>query len=317
MARKEKGYKCKLPPFVRTEILSLQEAKQKSGWWITKLGLEEAWKYSTGEGIVVAILDTGADINHTDLKHNLVKGKNFVNPKIPPTDKQSHGTHCAGIVCAENNGTGIVGVAPGAKVMPVKVLDDEGNGDMRNVAEGIRWAVNADADIISMSLGCPTPVKEVQQAIQFAESRGKPIFVAAGNAGKTKQIFYPANYPETLGIGAVDENFRRANFSCTGDDLDFMAPGVNILSTVPENWYAVMDGTSMACPFAVGVAALVLSYKRKKNLNIRLATSDDYRKLFKLFTIQSNDPKIAGKKFYEGYGIIDPRKLIEWVKKNS
>lgn len=317
MGKKEKGYKCFLPPFVRQDIMSLQEAKQQAGWWIKNFNLDEAWKYSQGEGIVVAVIDTGVDENHQDLKNNLVEGKNFVNTKKLPIDKNSHGSHCTGTICAENNHLGIVGVAPKCKVMPIKVLDDNGSGDMRNVAAGIRYAVAKDADIISMSLGSPTSVKEVHQAIQFAESKGKPTFVAAGNAGKTKQIFFPAAYQETIGIGACDINLNRASFSCTGDDLDFLAPGVDILSTVPPNWYANMQGTSMATPFAVGVAALVLSYVRRKKLNIRLGQSEDYRKLLKNFVIHTKDKATAGKKFYEGYGIIDTRLITEWAKKNQ
>ena len=129
-------------------------------------------------------------------------------------------------------------------------------------------------------------------------------------------MLYPAAYPETIGIGAIDQNFNRANFSCTGQDLDFLAPGVKILSTVPDNWYALMSGTSMASPFVVGVCALLLSYVRKHNLKVKLETSDDYRGILRNYTIPTNNPEYAGNKFFEGFGIIDPRKMEEWVNKH-
>lgn len=226
-------------------------------------------------------------------------------------------THVTGIICAENNDIGMVGVAPKCKVIPIKVLDHKGAGNLLQVADGIRWAADQGVDFINMSLGSPKPIQQVRKAIQYANKNGVIVFCAAGNAGKTHSIFYPANYPETIGIGAIDENFDRAKFSCTGDDLDFLAPGVKIFSTVPDNWYAVLSGTSMANPFVTGVAVLVLSYKRNNKLNIKLETAEDYRRIFRSNTISTSNPEFAGKKFFEGFGIIDPRKMEEWVRLNG
>jgi subtilisin family serine protease len=310
-------YKCKLLPFEREDLLTIQEVKQAVGWEITAFNLPNAWKYTRGDGVKVAVLDTGVQLKHRDLSDNLMDGANFVNPRKSPDDDSvsGHGTHVAGIICAQNNEIGMVGVAPKCKVIPVKVLDKNGAGNLLNVAAGVRWAADNGADIIAMSLGAPKPVQQVRKAIQYAASKGVVTFCAAGNAGKTREIFYPAAYPETIGVGAVDENFDRANFSCTGDDLDFLAPGVKIFSTVPDNWYAFMNGTSMANPFMVGVAALVLSYKREKNLNIKLDTAEDYREIFRKYTTPTK--QFAGKKFFEGFGIIDARKFQDWVEKNS
>jgi subtilisin family serine protease len=317
-SKKEKDrYRCSLLPFEREEILSVQDASQKVGWEITAFNLPNAWKLSQGEGVKVAVLDTGCDLDHPDLVGNLLPGKNFVNPRKDPDDDNGHGSHVTGIICAENNDIGMVGVAPKCKVIPVKVLDHKGAGNLLNVANGIRWAADQGVDFITMSLGSPNPVQQVRKAIQYANSKGVVIFCAAGNAGKTRQIFYPANYPETIGIGAIDENFDRAKFSCTGDDLDFLAPGVKIFSTVPDNWYAVLSGTSMANPFVTGVAVLVLSYKRTNKINIKLENADDYRRVFKSNTVPTQNPEFAGKKFFEGFGIIDPRKMEEWVRLNG
>jgi len=180
-----------------------------------------------------------------------------------------------------------------------------------NVAKGIRWAVDeGKADLICMSLGSPNPVQEVRKAIQYAQSKGVVCFVAAGNSGKTRQLFYPAEYPETVAIGSIDENFSRSGFSNTGEGLDFMAPGGRIFSTVPDNWYAILSGTSMAAPFAVGVAALVLSYLRKKGGKVP-GTSEDYIQMFKSHTRPITNADLKDKKFYQGFGIIDPSKLID------
>lgn len=238
--------------------------------------------------------------------HNYIANGHFVS-----------NTHVTGIICASNNDLGVVGVAPKCKVIPIKVLDSKGNGNLINVADGIRWAVDQGADFITMSLGSPNPVGIVQDAIKYALSKGCITWCAAGNAGKTRQIFYPAAYPEVIGIGAIDENFDRAKFSCTGPDLDFVAPGVQILSTVPENWYAVLSGTSMANPFAVGIGTLLLSYKRKKNIQMKLETNNDYIEVLKQYTIPTKNPEFAGQKFFEGFGIIDPRKLEEWVRSQN
>jgi len=312
--RRKKKNKINLLPFVREDILSIQDVEQKAGWEITAFNLPEAWKHTEGEGVVVAVLDTGADLDHDDLVLNLLPGKNFVDESLPPEDDNGHGSHCTGTICALNNDIGIVGVAPKAKVIPVKVLDSKGSGDLDAVAKGVIWSAEQGVDFITMSLGSPSPVPIVEDAIKYANSKGCVVFCAAGNAGKTRQIFYPAAYPNVIGIGAIDQTFNRAAFSCTGPDLDFLAPGVKILSTVPDNWYAVLSGTSMANPFAVGVACLLLSHKRKKNLNISLENAQDYMEAFKKYTTPISDPNFAGQRFFEGFGIIDTRKMNEWIE---
>lgn len=317
MAKKNFNLNCKLLPFVREEVLTIQDVQQKVGWEITAFNLPNTWNYTQGEGVVVAVLDTGADLDHPDLVENLLPGKNFVEPQKQPIDDNCHGSHVTGIICASNNDLGVVGVAPKCKVIPIKVLDSKGNGNLNNVAKGIKWAADQGADFITMSLGSPRPVDLVKDAIDYAASKGCITWCAAGNSGRTRQIFYPAAYPNVIGIGAIDSNFNRADFSCTGPDLDFLAPGVDILSTVPENWYAVLSGTSMANPFAVGVGALLLSYKRKNKVDIKLENNNDYINFLKKQTTSIANPTIAGQRFFEGFGIIDPRKMEEWVKSQS
>lgn len=308
MKNKNKN-KCKLFPIIREEVLSMQDVSQNAGWAITAFNLPSAWEHTKGEGVVVAVLDSGCQLDHCDLVENLLPGKNFVNPKLPPEDDNSHGTHATGIICALDNNYGMVGVAPKAKVIPVKVLDKNGNGDLNIVAQGIRWAADQGVDFISLSLGSPNPLQQIRKAIQYAEKKGVVIFCAAGNSGFSDDIFYPAAYPEPISIGAVDENLIRCKFSCTGKNLDFMAPGNKILSTVPKNWYALLSGTSMACPWAVGIACLILSCKRKGEFKVSLETAEDYRNIFKAYSTEIADKDLSNKSFYEGFGIIDPRKL--------
>ena len=304
----------KLLPYQRENLVSVQDVEQKAGWEITAFNLPDAWSLTQGDGVKVAVLDTGCDLSHEDLVENLLPGINFVNPGKPPEDDNGHGSHVTGTICAVNNTLGVVGVAPKAKVFPVKVLDRKGSGNLDVVAKGIRWAADQGADFITMSLGSPTAVPLIKEAIDYAASKGSVTWCAAGNAGRTRQIFYPAAYPNVIGIGAIDDTLNRAKFSCTGLDLDFLAPGVKILSTVPKNWYAVMSGTSMANPFAVGIGCLMLSHKRKSKLSVSLATSQDYINALRGHTIPISDPSFAGQQFFEGFGIIDARKMNEWLK---
>lgn len=238
--------KCKLLPHIIEPVLSVQDASEKAGWQITAFDLPRAWKKTNGDGVKIAVIDTGCDLDHPDLINNLLPGYNVINPSKPPRDDASHGSHVSGILVAENNDIGMIGVAPKAKVIPIKTLDKNGSGSLENVAIGVRKAIELGADIICMSLGSPNPIQQVRKAIQLAYNKGIPVFCAAGNAGNTKDVFYPAAYPETIAIGSIDEDFNRSGFSNTGKNLDFMAPGGKILSTVPNDWYGVMSGTCIA-----------------------------------------------------------------------
>lgn len=297
--------KVKLLPYIREDVSSMTSySSQVYGWELERFSIPSLWSKTEGKGVVIAVIDTGCDIYHDDLRTNILVGKNFVNESAAPIDVAGHGTHVASTIAASNNGTGMVGVAPEAKILPVKSLGDDGTGNMKDVANGIRWAADQKVDFITMSLGSPYPSKPIEDAINYAASQGCVLFCAAGNEGPANDIMYPAKYDNTISIGAVDENLDRTNFTCSGETLDFLAPGHNILGCVPGNRYALMSGTSMSNPFAVGCAALLLSYYRKMNKKIP-KTCDDYINIMKDHTISLTDPGYANKKRFQGYGIIN------------
>jgi len=299
-----------LLPFIREDIHGLSpDDAQIFGWEITKFDIPNLWKYSTGKSVKIAVIDTGCDLDHPDIKNNIIQGKNFIDKNKDPYDDNGHGSHCAGTIAAENNGTGMVGVAPQAKIMPVKVLNSAGQGGLQNIVNGIIWAVDAGADILSLSLGSTSPAIPLENAINYAASKGCIVFCAAGNNGVNSDITYPAKYDHTIAIGAIDKNLERTQFTCSGETLDFLAPGHDILSCVPGGHYALMSGTSMSTPFAVGCAALLLDYTRQVKysaINDILKNTEDYINIFRKKSKSLKDPKFSGQKKYEGYGILYP-----------
>lgn len=299
--------KYSLLPYIREDISSDSlESYESFGWELKKFNVPDKWYQSKGEDVVVAVIDTGCDINHKDLKDNLLDGKNFVDPKEDPIDRVGHGTHVSGTIAASKNGEGVVGVAPKAKIIPVKALNDNGQGSIQDIVKAIEWSANKGVDFITMSLGSPQQAKPLEDAIKYAHNKGCVIFCAAGNSGEDVDIMYPAKYDYTIAIGAVDRYLERTDFTCSGETLDFLAPGHEILSCVPDNNYAIMSGTSMSNPFAVGCACLALSLYRKQGKSQQLKSYLDYVDLFKKNALHLKSSRYANIKKYEGFGIINP-----------
>lgn len=301
-----KRKKYGLLPHISKKIYNVSSANaQILGWEIIKFRVNELWSQCSGEGVLVGVIDTGCDLDHPDLKDNIVGGKNFIDSKKDPYDDNGHGSHVSGTIAASNNGLGMVGVAPKTKIMPLKALDDSGMGGEREIASAIEFAADAGCDIITMSLGSKNSSRKIENAIKYASKKGTVIFCAAGNYGPTAPIMFPANMNETIAIGAIDINLERTDFTCFGEELDFLSPGQDIISCAPDDSYTSMSGTSMATPFAVGCAALALSSYRKKNHKKNL-TQNDYIELFKQNTTHLKDSRYAYKKEYEGHGILNP-----------
>lgn len=170
-------------------------------------------------------------------------------------------THVAGIIAAKDNDQGVIGIAPEAFLLPIKVLSNNGTGSYSFIAEGLRKAIDAKVDIINMSLGAAAePPQMIHDLIKEAVSRGIIILAAAGN--DSKEVNWPARYEEVIAVAALDQNGSMAHFSSRGEQVRTVAPGVQIYSTVPVNQYGMMSGTSQACPFVAGVCALILSHSR-------------------------------------------------------
>jgi subtilisin family serine protease len=296
--------KIGLLPYIREDVHELTvQSVQHYGWELRKFNIPDLWKKTEGYGITVAVIDTGVDYNHEDLRDNMLEGKNFVEPNEPPIDRVGHGTHVASTIAGVNNGLGMVGVAPKTKIMPVKALGDDGSGNISDISQAIRWAADQHVDFITMSLGSPGTSRILENAIKYAYDKGCVIFCAAGNSGEDSDVMYPAAYDTVIAIGAIDQNLERTSFTCSGPSLDFLAPGDRILGCVPGNRYALMSGTSMSNPFAVGCASLLLSYKKQNGQNNM--SLQDYLNIFGKTAIPLKNPKYRDKK-YQGYGILTP-----------
>ncbi|MEM6778406.1 MAG: S8 family peptidase [Planctomycetota bacterium] len=256
-------------------------------WNVNAVEAPEAWAAGyTGEGILVAVVDTGVDLDHPDLVNNLyvnpgeiagdgidndgngyvddIRGYDFVGRDANPNDGNGHGTHVAGTIAADLNGVGATGIAPDATILPVRVLGNDGSGSTNSVAAGIRYAAELGADIINLSLGGGYS-RAIDAAIQYAESLGSLIIAAAGNESAAVPG-YPARFSASdsnvLSVGAHDQRNQIARFSNdvgSSGAVQIDAPGVGIYSTYTGGGYATLSGTSMASPHVAGVAALALS----------------------------------------------------------
>ncbi|WP_411345479.1 S8 family peptidase [Paenibacillus sp. WLX1005] len=225
----------------------------------------EVWSQNKGKGITVAILDTGCDTDHPDLKGRIIGGRNFTNDDDSNADvyedHNGHGTHVAGTIAAIANGTGVVGVAPEASLLIIKVLNHEGSGQYEWIISGIRYAVEQKVDMISMSLGGPEDVPDMHKAIQEAVDNNILVVCAAGNEGDanpdTDEYGYPGYYNEVISVGSVNLARQTSSFSNTNKEVDLVAPGEDIQSTYLNGGYATLSGTSMATPHVSGALALI------------------------------------------------------------
>ncbi len=228
-------------------------------WHHAKIGSAQAWDVSRGVGVTIAIIDTGVNCSHQDLNGRCVAGYDFVNDDANPADDNGHGTHVAGIAAAAtNNGIGIAATGFDARIMPMKALNRTGNGSHSSIANSITWAVDRGADVVNMSLGGFFTSSTLRRAVEYAIGEGVVVLAAAGNEN-TSNPSYPAAYDGVIGVAATTQSDQRASFSNFGTYVDVAAPGVGILSTVSSGSYQAWSGTSMACPVAAGVAALLVA----------------------------------------------------------
>ncbi|MBM2809297.1 MAG: peptidase and subtilisin kexin sedolisin [Chloroflexi bacterium] len=252
------------PNYVRRADSTPNDPRFRDQWGLQRIQAPTAWDITTGvASVVVAVLDTGVDLDHPDLRDRLVPGYNFFQPDELPMDDSGHGTHVAGTIAATaNNSTGIAGVASGVSIMPIKVLNSRGAGRDSRVAQGIRWAVDHGANIVNMSFGGQDISPVLSEAVEYASSSGVVLVVAAGNEGGSEPN-YPGATDSAIAVAATNSRDRRAMFSNYGSWVDIAAPGTQIVSTYWDgaSTYRAGTGTSMATPHVTGVIALMLSLK--------------------------------------------------------
>ena len=253
------------------------DPKFKYQWHMQQIHMSDAWKAAQGEGVIVAVIDTGVskvpDLEGTEI----VPGFNFVNNTADARDDHGHGTHVAGTIAqSTNNGLGVAGVAFKAKIMPIKVLSASGSGSVSGIAEGIRWSADHGAKVINMSLGGGMSTSVLSNAIKYAHDTGVVVVCAAGTDGKGK-VSYPAAYKHSIAVAATQFDQTTTFYSNWGKEIDIAAPGGNTRvdqnndgmmdgvlqnTVVPGNTsktdYLIFMGTSMASPHIAGVAALII-----------------------------------------------------------
>ncbi len=302
---------------------------ERQAWYYDIIDAPAGWDIERGgPSTIVAVLDTGIDLEHPDLKDKIwtnaredppngvdddkngciddVHGCNFLTspPNNNPNDDHGHGTMVSGIIGARtNNGVGVAGVAWGATLLPVKVLDSSGTGSASDVAQGIIYAAKSGARVINMSMARSAPSRALESAVQEAHDKFGVIMVAAaGNDGRAS-VGYPAAYPQVIAVSAFDHNHpdARASFSNWGPQIAVAAPGVDVFSTHLDDSYAQSAGTSFSAAFVSGLAALLLSEDPNR-------TDDDIRQLLR-FT--SEDLPDGDTPNWDGWGRIDIGRALD------
>lgn len=269
---------------------------QEIDWGVLEIRADAVWPAYTGLGVKVAVLDTGIDIDHPDL--DVDGGANF-DPKAKSyDDNNGHGTHVAGTIAALDNGYGVIGVAPGADLYAVKVLDRKGSGWISQIILGIEWSIANGMDVMNLSLGSDYPNQDLADALELAEEAGMIIVAAAGN--DTVDVDFPGAYPSTIAVGAINPDRTLASFSSRGPQVDVVAPGVAITSTYKGGGYRDLQGTSMATPHVAGLAALYI----QKHGNANLA---DFRSAVQVLSTDLGDP---GFDYKYGWGLVDAYRLL-------
>jgi len=265
-----------------------------------------------GEGVVVAVLDTGAQTTHPDLKNRIIDGRNFTSDYSGNVnnynDNNGHGTHVAGTIAAVEDNTGVLGVAPLVKLLVLKVLKKDGGGTYQGIIDAIDYAIawrgtnGEKVRVISMSLGGKADVPELHAAVIRAVNNNILVVCAAGNEGDgkhtTDEYSYPGAYAESISIGAIDLNKKLAPYSNSNENVDLLAPGSNILSTYLNGKYARLSGTSMATPHVSGALALIIN-KEEKAFGRTLSEAELYAQLIR------RTVSLGFNKKNEGNGLLD------------
>ena len=268
-------------------------------WHLRTLDITRAHHISRGAGITVAVVDSGVDATHPDLTGNVAEGRDFVGETGGRVDRNGHGTGVAALIAAHGHGSGdgVLGLAPRATILPLRVSDERGRYSSADAARAVRWAADHGADVINVSGGASTDDPRLRQAVGYAESRDVVVVASAGNTDQgDRHVLYPAAYPGVVAVSAVDGNGEFSPQSVRGPKVALAAPGVKVVTAALRHEYAVGVGTSDAAALISGTAALVRaeypSLDAGAVVNRLIRTADDH------------GPRGRDARF--GYGIVDP-----------
>lgn len=288
-------------PDLTPNLNVFQEMSEVYDWGLLDLNIPNVHKITLGENVKVAIVDSGKS-EHFEVKNNTIASKNFSSSNTV-NDTRGHNTFVSGIIAAEKNDEGVIGVAPKTQLYFAKAVDDSGSGNPSAMVKSIYWAVEQKVDIISISAGMFIDFKPLREAVQFAYNKNIVLVAATGNTGtKNFDVAFPARYPEVIGVAAYDKNHKAAPFSSRGVNVFCAMPGVDIYSTWLNNQYCKLNGTSFSCPIMTGICALIISKLKKENKTYTPQTIKDQLKKFSKKL--NDDPKAVG------FGTVDLNELI-------
>lgn len=284
-----------------SEVYALQLSLQQQTvpWGIDRVfGTDNypfsAWDYSMGAEIDVAVLDTGIDETHEDLPE-LSGGTNTIDETHWGLDEHGHGTMMAGVLAALDNDLGVVGISPEVNLYSVKILNEKGSGMLSSIVAGIEWSVEQDLPVLNMSLGTTEYSETLENACEAASNKGHLLVAAAGNvedADEGDNVHYPAAFPSVLAVTASDSTDELAAISSTGPEAELIAPGVDIVSTLPEDEYGTTSGTSPAAAHASGTAALAWAADTQ-------LSHEDIREI-----LRDNAEDLGLEENHQGYGLV-------------
>jgi subtilisin family serine protease len=297
-----------LPPVTVHRVLDQAAAAQIIPWWLTEFGMGGD-DLPQGEGVIVGVVDTGADTLHVAsgaLSGAVLASVDLTGSPVGPRDLHGHGTHVAAIVAGRNT---IRGMAPKCKLCIAKALGDDGFGQSPWVAQGIRWCVDKGCHIINCSLGSNAKDAGIEDALAYALSKGRLVVCASGNDGRDG-VSSPADSDKGISVGCIDRQRGLAPFSNRGKEVDCVWPGVKVLSAYKNGGFAELSGTSMSCPAISGLLACLLSMEKRDGF----PPTDSLDEIFALFERACDDLGTQGRDTSFGYGLPVPSRFFERPK---
>lgn len=276
------------------------ETVQTIPWGVERINAPALWTEVTGKGVKVAVMDSGVNFEHPDFVKSLMGGYNAIDPAQPPMDDYGHGTLVSGVIAAQNNRIGIVGVAPDVELYSIKVLDKYGEGDISAIADGIDWCIKNKIQVVNMSFAIAEDKPLLNTVVQKAVQAGIIVVASASNT-YGGAAGYPASYDNVISVTAVDMGFKICRTAPRGK-IDFSAPGVGIISTSDDGGYEEFLGTSLAAPYITGIIALIL--QKPENFGVPRDQACTFSDVYSILKGLSKDLGKKGKDEVFGEGFV-------------